>query len=416
MGSERLAVGSPPRAIPAAERRRLAPPRVWLVRALAVLLGVLGPLLLLEVALRLFGPILPGNYDTGAYLVRHAALGHFHVPGFDGWIKSKEFTTHVKISPLGLRDKRASYAKPSGAYRVLFLGDSMVEAVQVQAHEGVTERLEVALGEGASRPVEVINAGVAAYGTGQEYLLLDQEGVKYEPDLVILLFFVGNDVANNNYRLELWDNNLRLALKPYFDLQRDGSLRLIPGPPPNPPGGLTQRLRDCCVLFNVVETGVMNKLEREYPRERLEAIGGLRPPLRGLYDTEPEDEWLRAWRISEALLAAVRDRAAATGAPLVIVGAPEWRTLDPDAWRKEVAGNRLDTGRLQIAAPTDHLAAITRRLDVPYVDLLPPLQQATAAGAGRLYYDFDKHWTAEGHAVAAAAIDRALREWGLAGG
>jgi hypothetical protein len=85
----------------------------------------------------------------------------------------------------------------------------------------------VALNQGG-RPAEVINAGVAAYGTGQELLLLDKEGAKYEPDLVLLLFFVGNDVANNNYKLELWDGNLKLALKPYFNLEKDGSLRLIP--------------------------------------------------------------------------------------------------------------------------------------------------------------------------------------------
>lgn len=388
-------------------------------RLAAVLIGILVPLLLLEAALRVFGPFLPGNYDTGAYLVRHAELGHFHVPGFDGWIKAPEFTTRVAISPLGLRDKRTSYAKPAGTYRVLFLGDSFVEAVQVDMQDGVAERLEVALNQDG-RPTEVVNAGVAAYGTGQELLLLDKEGVKYQPDLILLLFFVGNDVANNNYKLELWDGNLKLALKPYFTLEKDGSLRLIPGPPPNPPGDVTQRLRDCCVLYNVVETGVMNKLNQDYPRERLEAIGGLRTPLAGLYDKQPEGEWLRAWQTSEALLARIRDRAAEIGAPLVIAGAPEWRALDAAAWREEIEKNnprstRLTSGRLEPAAPTDQLAAVAARLGVQYVDLLQPLQQEYERGNRGLYFDFDKHWTAAGHAVAARALDDALRERGLVG-
>src|SRR5687768_16074598 len=66
------------------------PRRLLLARSLVVLVGVLAPLLMLEVALRLFGPILPGNYDTGHYLERHARLGHFNVPNFDGWIKTRE--------------------------------------------------------------------------------------------------------------------------------------------------------------------------------------------------------------------------------------------------------------------------------------------------------------------------------------
>jgi hypothetical protein len=387
--------------------------RLWGLRLTAVLVGLLLPLVVLECTLRLFGPILPGNYDTGAYLIRHATLGHFHVPNFDGWIKAPEFTTRVEINPRGLRDRRQSYEKSPGTFRIVLLGDSFVEAVQVKQSEGVAERLEWALNQDASRPVEVVNAGVAAYGTTQELLLLDQMGAELDPDLVLVLFFVGNDVTNNNYRLELWDGDLALALKPYLDLRDDGSLRLIPGPPPSAQVGPAALLRSCCALYNVIETGVYNKLDQNYPREKLEAIGGLRTPLTGLYDTQPEGEWARAWRASEALLARLRDRSAQLGAPLVVVAAPDWRALHPAAWRDELQrgnprSNRLDSGRLRIEAPTDRLGGIASRLGVSFVDLLPPLRAAMAEGAP-LYLDFDKHWTAAGHAVAARAIHQGLR-------
>jgi hypothetical protein len=409
---------TPPGTSPAAHSRWRG--RLLLGRLAAVLFGILVPLLLLEASLRMFGPWMPGNYDTGAYLVRNEALGHFHVPNFDGWIKSREFTTHVKISPLGLRDRRTSYAKPPGTLRVLFLGDSFVEAVQVEQWQGVAERLEAELNKDSSRPVEVINGGVAAYGTGQEMLLLDQEVYKYQPDVVLLLFFVGNDVTNNNYRLELWDSNLKLALKPYWDLDKEGNLREIPGPPPNPPTGFAQTMRDNFLLYNVVETGVFNKLNQNYPREQLEAVGGVKTPLTGLYDTQPDGEWERAWKISEALLGKIRDRSTELGVPFVIAGGPEWRTLDPDAWRDEIEksnpkSNRLNNGRLAITAPTDQLGEIASRLGVPYIDLLPPFQAATQAGGGPFYYDFDKHWTAAGHDVAARAIGNALRKLGVDG-
>ena len=387
--------------------------RLWGLRLTAVLVGLLLPLVVLEGTLRLFGPILPGNYDTGAYLIRHATLGHFHVPNFDGWIKAPEFTTRVEINPRGLRDRRQTYEKPPGTFRIVVLGDSFVEAVQVKQSEGVAERLEWALNQDASRPVEVVNAGVAAYGTTQELLLLDQMGDELDPDLVLVLFFVGNDVTNNNYRLELWDGDLALALKPYLDLRDDGSLRLIPGPPLAAQAGPAALLRSCCALYNVIETGVYNKLDQNYPREKLEAIGGLRTPLTGLYDTQPEGEWERAWRASEALLARLRDRSAQLGAPLVVVAAPDWRALQPAAWRDELQrgnprSNRLDSGRLRIEAPTDRVGVIASRLGISFVDLFPPLRAAMAEGAP-LYFDFDKHWTAAGHAVAARAIHQALR-------
>ena len=148
----------------------------------------------------------------------------------------------------------------------MLLGDSFVEAVQVKQSDGIAERLEAALNRvDAAGPVEVVNAGVAAYGTTQEYLLLDRMGEQLQPDLVVLLFFVGNDVMNNNYRLELWDGDLSLALKPYFDVDRSGNLRLIPSPPPAPRHGLSDQMRRCCVLYNVIETGVYNKLDQTTP-------------------------------------------------------------------------------------------------------------------------------------------------------
>jgi len=146
----------------------------------------------------------------------------------------------------------------------------------------------------------------------------------------------------------------------------------------------------------------------------LEAIGGLRTPLSGLYDAEPGKDWDRAWRISEALLARLRDRSVRLGAPLVVIAAPEWRALDPAAWRADLQrinprSTRLDSGRLQIATPTNRVGTIAQRLGVSFIDLLPAFQRAVVEGQP-LYYDFDKHWTAAGHAVAADAIQRGLRE------
>ena len=135
--SERSAAADAPR-----RRARAGWARRWGARLGAILIGLLLPLAFVEVVLRVFGPILPGNYDTGAYLVRDAHLGHFHAPNFSGWIKAREFTTHVKINGRGLRDSRPSYEKAPGTYRILLLGDSYVEAVQVQQAEGVAERLE----------------------------------------------------------------------------------------------------------------------------------------------------------------------------------------------------------------------------------------------------------------------------------
>jgi len=387
---------------------------IWPARLAAIGLGLLVPVLVLEICLRVFGPFLPGNYDTGAYVERHPLLGHFHVPNFSGWIKAPHFTTRIDINPMGLRDPRTSYEKPPGTFRILALGDSYVEAAQVDASEMVTTRLEGLLNQGASHPIDVINAGVFGYGTGQELLLLDQEGVRYQPDLILLFFCQANDVANNDYRLELIGQDLNRALKPYFDLNADGTLRFIPAPPPHPITGLRQRLRNVSLLYNVLETGVVYKFELQDPREPWNAVDGLIDPVQGKYDLRPGGEWALGWHITAALIERIRDRAAAIGVPLAVVSIPSWRMLDRGYWNKDDNKRRLDSGRSSPDAPSWQLRDISNRLNVPFFSLMPAFQsRVDDDGLYTYFIPDDLHWTPSGHALAATAVADFLREQGL---
>jgi hypothetical protein len=388
---------------------------VLAVRALAVTLGVLLPLLVLEVALRLFGPFLPGNYDTGSYVRRHPVLGHFHTPDYRAWVKTAQFTTQIDINPMGLRDPRQSYDKPAGTFRILALGDSYVEAVQVAASETIAARLEHDLGARMTRPVEVINAGVFGSGTAQEYLLLETEGVKYQPDLVMLFFCHCNDVPNNNYRLELKNAELSRALKPYYDLADDDEeLRLIPPPPPSARTSLRERLRDTTLLYNVIETGVVYKLELQNPLEPWNGIDGLLDPIRGKYDAKPAGEWDRGWRITEGILTKLRQQTTAMGVPLVIVEIPAWRMLDGAYWQRDDHKRLVDSRRGGPDAPVRILDGMADRLGVPHLDLRPVFQpKVDADGLTRYYIEGDYHWTAAGHVVASEAVARFLADGGL---
>jgi hypothetical protein len=383
----------------------------WLARTVAVLIGLLAPLLLLEAALRLFGPILPGNYDTGHYLERHPTLGHFNVPGFDGWIKTSEFTTRVTISPLGLRDPRTSYDRPSDVFRVLLLGDSFVEAVQVDASKTVAARLEAGLQAESSRRVEVVNAGVAGYGTGQEMLLFEQEGAKYNPQVVVVVVFLGNDIGDNSYRQD--PQRGEPTSRPTFELDNARMIRVIPGAMPEARPDPRGFLRSCCLLYNVFETGVLLKLNSGPVRDQPEFENDARYLVRSLYEKEPDPEMERSWRITERLLGLMRDRVRSENVQLVVVGAPDWLALDTEAWQERMGGSRAVSGRYAPDKPSRMLSEIAGKMGVPYVDLMPVL--ASAPTAEPLYFPIDSHWTPAGHAIVAEAIGAKLREIGLDG-
>ena len=102
-------------------------------------------------------------------------LGWKNKPLSEGYFTMPDSTTFVKINSKGLRDKEYQYDKQRGVFRILVLGDSFTWGYGVELKEIFTERLENMLGKN----VEVLNAGVTGYGTDQEMLFLEQEGLKY---------------------------------------------------------------------------------------------------------------------------------------------------------------------------------------------------------------------------------------------
>src|SRR5439155_18346909 len=173
---------------------------------------------------RTFGPILHGNFSARLYLEPHPVYGRFHIPSTTGWLKTDEYFTRVDINSHGLREREIGYDKPAGFRRVVVLGDSFVEGAEVPAEATFTRRLEPLLTDGADQPVQVVNAGVLDFGTAQEYLLLKNEALRYSPDLVVLVFYTGNDVANNSSAIDVDPSK---SQRPYFQLNSRGELRLM---------------------------------------------------------------------------------------------------------------------------------------------------------------------------------------------
>jgi hypothetical protein len=387
---------------------------VWGLRIGLILAALLLPVLLLEVLFRVAGPFLPGNYDTGVRLVRHPVYGHYHPPSHDLWIQRDEFTTHIHTNAAGQRGPDVPLAKPPGTFRILVLGDSFVEAEQVAEQDRFIVRLQALLNrDGGPVRYEVLDGGCGGWGTGEELLYFQQQGQAYQPDLVLLAFFVGNDVGDNSVELQL-DGKLEAALKPYFVPQDDGSLALVP---PNPPSQsafeqVANVLRLHSTAYNFLESGVLQKLGRDDLLTAWRTVDALeRPRYQGnlVYRSRLTDDWKSAWQITDTLLSMVRDEAVGHGSQFGMVIVPTRAQVSDQAWRG-IAGS--DGGRragLDRMFPNSQLQRIAARLDTPLLDLVPPLRQANQANPESLYYEKDQHWTAAGHAVAAEAIGEFLR-------
>ena len=147
--------------------------------------------------------------------------GGFHVrknvPRSSYRHKSVDGAWEFTINENGFRDKcDFAYEKPEGTRRVLVLGDSYTigyESSQDATYPAILGRY--LRGKGFS--VEILNAGMAGSSTAEEFIFLEQEGVRYDPDFIVL-GFCGDDfeenVRSNLYRLE--GGELSLASTEYI--------------------------------------------------------------------------------------------------------------------------------------------------------------------------------------------------------
>jgi hypothetical protein len=194
--------------------------RAILINLSLIIISTLFALFLSEIALLIIGfKPLYVSPERDRFWKYDSLLGWAHKPGQEGIFETPQFRTVVRINENGLRDRQHSYEPKNDVERVLVLGDSFAWGYGVEESERFSQLLETSLG------MEVINASVSGYSTDQELLWYRNEGIKYEPDLVILVI-AGNDVGDNEQQLVS-----TIYYKPKFVIE-DGELVLTGYPVP----------------------------------------------------------------------------------------------------------------------------------------------------------------------------------------
>lgn len=111
----------------------------------------------------------------------------------------------LQLNSWGLRDREYALGKPAGVQRILVLGDSITFGNYMPREATYAELLEALYAE-RGEAIEVINLGLGGYDTLQEVATLEDVGLQFQPDLVVVGFCV-NDIGvasgNLDYILKL---------------------------------------------------------------------------------------------------------------------------------------------------------------------------------------------------------------------
>jgi lysophospholipase L1-like esterase len=380
-------------------------------------------LLVLELGVRVLHP------QPLAAVARSPRLGWTHKPNADIVYERSEFRIPVHFSSAGLRDGEYAFAKPAATARLVYLGDSFVEAVQVPFDSCAEERLEAQLRRQPpdARRWEVLNFGVSGYGTCQQLLLLEEQALRFEPDVVLAQLYF-NDL----------DDDRRFGL---CDLDAGGGLRVAPATQL----GWKQAAISNTKSFLYQHSHLYMFVSTRKPRTVRPAGGGAAPESKPagaapMHDVAPppppatpdaaqwspvqscpgrhtSHEWRMTLReLPDDTRRAIDQNAAtwermqaasrAHGARFAAILGVSKTQLEPAIYARTLIELGCDPRAHDVDLPPSRLAAAAAARGVEVFDLLPAFRSAVAREA--VHFRYDGHWNAAGHRIAARALYDAL--------
>jgi len=191
--------------------------RAFIVHLGIALVSTLLALLALEMGVRwALGDrivLFPRNHaeaQYGDFVIRRM------IPDIGFWHESIDGRWHFTTNRNGFRDERDYvYEKKPGVFRVLALGDSHTAGFEVAQNETFSARLEDELRRRGIE-AEVLNTGISGFGTAEQVVFLENEGMKFKPDAVVVAFYA-NDYSDNirSGLFRMKDGGLEVAARRY---------------------------------------------------------------------------------------------------------------------------------------------------------------------------------------------------------
>jgi len=336
---------------------------------------------------------LPSDVPRNAYidgLIRY-------VPEQSGiWRVKNEIQAPFAINRQGWNSEHKEYrrARTPGIGRIILIGDSYVEALQVPVTASLAEQLERRL---VSTPVEVYRLGISGAPLSQYLLMFEREAVYYAPDLIVLVLvhndfdesfqFHGGRYTSSFLKIRVEEGRVReeIAPTPYKPATWDW-LRLSATA-----RYLYYRQQAASALASVLSPS-------QATASHFEANVKIDEVLPHISDIEVAIDYLFGRLSNVARKQNVRllilmdgDRQAvyqgADGAPLYQTGA--------------LALNAL-------------AAQAARRHGISFIDLHPRFRRHWRDHHLRFDFELDNHWNQLGHAVAASVIEEFVKETNLA--
>jgi len=342
-------------------------------------------LALLELTLRAFYPQSLGiSYQTrdGLRILR---------PNYSGYYRGVETLQTFSTNSEGMRDREHTVHKPEGILRIMVLGDSFVEALQVGFEHSFPRLLEERLGQLLHRDVEVLNAGVSGWGTDDELTYLERYGQRFRPELVLIAMTLTNDVNDNlAERYHSMEGNA-LHAKPAHQIPwMEYKL-----------WQLRSYLAAHSHFYQLVRLAWHARGMKIQGEELMDQVAD---QIR----KEPSARIIEGWKLTSGLLRQIQSASGQIGARMAVFLIPLSIQLDRSKYADFLKTHHLSEDSIVLGKPQTLMKEFGCDQNMEVIDLLPGFLAWQQENGRPLFLKKDGHWNEEGHRVAAEIVSRAI--------
>ena len=330
-----------------------------------------------------------GEFSTLEELLETQPFLISHTGRFGYWTNS-----------FGFNDQEFEVPKPSGRRRILALGDSFCYGAVPYPYV-VLSKVEEKLSTDTATELDLLNCGLPGQDLSGYRALLQTTVERFEPDLVALHIYLGNDPPD--FRLSSGEPAIRFYLIRF--LTRIG--RLLEKRPPAHHPEASPTPGQTVSGGTKVHPGERELTDDDLAQPRFddqELERQLKGELGRFLKIEPTDT---AWAPLTEELDTIHQMLKTREIPLVVVLYPSRMQVYPEPTMLLAERNGLSSEAVDLQSPNRFFANYCHEKEIPFLDLTDTMREAAKSGEP-LYVANDTHWNIRGNAVAAEAEARFL--------
>jgi len=326
-------------------------------------------------------------------------LGWRNYPHYKYWQdKENDHPITGRFNSYGWRDKEWSLQKPKGTYRIAVLGDSYVEAFQVEAERTFLSLTEKALNNNHGLKVELMNFGQSGFTQTEEYIVLQNDIINLSPDMVILFFLPGNDIEDISFKTNadpsrpfyIMDKDRKLALDTSFSQRTPFKVKSLISPIKNHSAIvslLTERY-NLYTRYRETKSVGTNSTNRIYQ-------------YLSLATSKPDATYSSNYQLNKILIKKMADFCKGKDISFMLV------TIDIDAYKpeRERYYKNIDP-TFDANFFENDLMQFSKSINIEYIGLQRIFRKYYETTGTPLHWG---HWNYEGHEVVANALTDKLR-------